>query len=109
MGQRTPYHGSGAVIAVRKGASLLRRVPAFAASAPARWLKSCARPLLRQRMEQDDGWFYAILSAQIKHDRPDVILNQDMRGVSARFLAEMKPHYRVLVGQHAVATVHDGF
>jgi spore maturation protein CgeB len=88
-------------IAVRKGASLLRRVPAFAASAPARWLKSCARPLLRQRIEQDDSWFYAILSAQIKHYRPDVILNQDMRGVSATFLAEMKPHYRLLVGQHA--------
>ena len=88
-------------IAVRKGASLLRRVPAFAASAPARWLKSCARPLLRQRMKQEDSWLYEILSAQIKHDRPDVILNQDMRGVSATFLSEMKPHYRVLVGQHA--------
>ncbi len=88
-------------IAVRKGTSLLRRVPAVAASAPVRWLKSCAWPLLRQRMEQDDSWFYAILSAQIKHYRPDVILNQDMGGVSATFLAEMKPHYRFLIGQHA--------
>ena len=87
--------------AVRKGASLLRRVPAFAASAPVRWLKSCARPLLRQCLEQDDSWFYAILSAQIKQCRPDVILNQDMGGVSATFLAEMKPHYRFLIGQHA--------
>lgn len=88
-------------IAVRKGTSLLRRVPAVAASAPVRWLKSCAWPLLRQRMERDDSWFYAILSAQIKHYRPDVILNQDMGGVSATFLAEMKPHYRFLIGQHA--------
>jgi spore maturation protein CgeB len=88
-------------IAVRKGTSLLRRVPAVAASAPVRWLKSCAWPLLRQRMEQDDSWFNAILSAQIKHYRPDVILNQDMGGVSATFLAEMKPHYRFLIGQHA--------
>lgn len=87
--------------AVRKGTSLLRRVPAVAASAPVRWLKSCAWPLLRQRMERDDSWFYAILSAQIKHCRPDVILNQDMGGVSATFLAEMKPHYRFLIGQHA--------
>jgi spore maturation protein CgeB len=87
--------------AVRKGTSLLRRVPAVAASAPVRWLKSCAWPLLRQRMEQDDSWFYAILSAQIKHYRPDVILNQDMGGVSATFLAEMKAHYRFLIGQHA--------
>lgn len=88
-------------IAVRKGTSLLRRVPAVAASPPVRWLKSCAWPLLRQRMERDDSWFYAILSAQIKHCRPDVILNQDMGGVSATFLAEMKPHYRFLIGQHA--------
>jgi spore maturation protein CgeB len=87
--------------AVRKGASLLRRVPTVAASAPVRWLKSCARPLLRQHMEQDDSWFYAILSAQIKHYKPDIILNQDMGGVSAAFLAEMKPHYRFLIGQHA--------
>jgi hypothetical protein len=52
-------------------------------------------------MEQDDSWFYAILSAQIKHCRPDVILNQDMTGVSATFLEEMKPYYRFLIGQHA--------
>jgi spore maturation protein CgeB len=87
--------------AVRKGASLLRRVPAFAASAPVRWLKSCAKPLLRLRIEQNDSWFYEILSAQIKHYKPDVILNQDMGGVSAAFLAEMKPYYRLLIGQHA--------
>jgi hypothetical protein len=87
--------------AVRKGASLLRRVPAFAASTPVRWLKSCARPLLRLGMEQDDSWFYEVLSAQIKHCKPDVILNQDMGGVSAMFLGEMKPHYRILIGQHA--------
>jgi hypothetical protein len=87
--------------AVRKVASLLRRVPALAASAPVRWLKSCARPLLRPHMEHDDCWFYDILSAQINHCKPDVILNQDMGGVSAAFLAEMKPHYRFLIGQHA--------
>jgi hypothetical protein len=87
--------------AVRKGARLLRQAPAVAASAPVRWLKSCARPLLRRHMEQDDSWFYKILSAQIKHYAPDVILNQDMAGVHATFLAEMKPHYRLLIGQHA--------
>ncbi|RPH82019.1 MAG: glycosyltransferase family 1 protein [Nitrospiraceae bacterium] len=91
----------GPATAVRKGSGLLRRVPTVASSAPVRWLKSCARPLLRPRMKQDASWFYDILSAQIKHDKPDIILNQDMGGVSVAFLAEMKPHYRFLVGQHA--------
>jgi spore maturation protein CgeB len=46
-------------------------------------------------------WFYEILAAQIKYYEPDVLLNQDVGGISTKFLQEMKPHFRLLVGQHA--------
>jgi hypothetical protein len=37
----------------------------------------------------------------MKHYRPDILLNQAMDGISSRFLREMKPHIRLLVGQIA--------
>jgi len=46
-------------------------------------------------------WTYDILAAQIKHHRPDVLLNQAMDGISNRFLKEIKPDAGLLVGQHA--------
>lgn len=46
-------------------------------------------------------WYYEILAAQIKHFRPDVILNLAMDEISSTFLCEMKPYTRVLVGQIA--------
>jgi spore maturation protein CgeB len=46
-------------------------------------------------------WFYDILAAQIKYYKPDVLLNQAMDAISTRFLQEMKPYVRVLVGQIA--------
>lgn len=46
-------------------------------------------------------WFYEILAAQIKHYRPDILLNQAMESLSGEFLREMKPYLRLLVGQHA--------
>jgi spore maturation protein CgeB len=44
---------------------------------------------------------YEILAAQIKHYKPDVLLNQAMDGISSHFLKEMKPYIRLLMGQHA--------
>jgi spore maturation protein CgeB len=44
---------------------------------------------------------YEILAAQIKHYKPDVLLNQAMDGISSQFLKEMKPYVRLLMGQHA--------
>jgi len=44
-------------------------------------------------------WFYAILAAQIKHYRPDVLLNWAMDGISTSFLLELKEYVRLLVGQ----------
>jgi spore maturation protein CgeB len=49
----------------------------------------------------DDSWFTDILAAQIAHYRPDVLLNQAMDGVAADFLHELKPHVRLMAGQHA--------
>jgi spore maturation protein CgeB len=49
----------------------------------------------------DDSWFTDILAGQIAHYRPDVLLNQAMDGVAADVLQELKPHVRLLVGQHA--------
>ena len=49
----------------------------------------------------DRRWMYEILAAQIRHYRPDVILNQVLDGISGEFLREMKPHARLLAGQFA--------
>jgi hypothetical protein len=46
-------------------------------------------------------WFYEILTAQIKHYKPDVLLNQAMNGVRNDFLREIKPYVKLLVGEHA--------
>ena len=51
-------------------------------------------------------WFYDILAAQIKQFRPDVLLNQDV-ALSSKFLREMKPYMRLLVGQHAATRLPD--
>ena len=45
-------------------------------------------------------WFYKILSRQIQHHRPDVLLNQDVGGIRPGFCREMKPYIKLLVGQH---------
>jgi len=45
-------------------------------------------------------WFYDILAAQIKHYKPDVLLNKDIVGISTRFLQEIKPRVKLLVGAH---------
>ncbi len=50
---------------------------------------------------KDQRWLYDILAAQIRHYRPDVLLNQAMDHISGRILGEMKQHARMLVGQIA--------
>jgi len=47
------------------------------------------------------GWFYGILAAQIRHYKPDVLLNMAMDGIDSCFLQEIKPYVRLLVGQIA--------
>src|SRR6266850_1684690 len=52
-------------------------------------------------------WLYDILAAQIRHYKPDVVLNLTMNGLSSRFLQEMKRYFRLLVGQHAATQPTD--
>jgi spore maturation protein CgeB len=46
-------------------------------------------------------WIYEIVTAQIKHYKPDVLLNQAMHGINNDFLRGIKPYVKLLVGQHA--------
>ena len=48
---------------------------------------------------QDDRWLYEILSAQIKHYQPDVLLNNDMH-LSTAYFQQIKPCVRLLMGSH---------
>jgi spore maturation protein CgeB len=52
-------------------------------------------------------WFDEILAAQIRHYKPDVLLNLAMPGISSYFLQEMKPDVRLLMGQHAASPLPD--
>jgi spore maturation protein CgeB len=45
--------------------------------------------------------FYEVLMAQIRHYRPDVLFNHDLHRISPEFLRQVKPHVKLLVGQHA--------
>lgn len=46
-----------------------------------------------------NDWLLDVLAAQIRHHRPDVILNQSMGGVSGRFLRSLEGHFGLLLGQ----------
>jgi len=48
---------------------------------------------------QDPRWFYDILTAQIKHYRPDVLLNKDMY-LSTTYFRQTRPYMRLLIGSH---------
>ena len=79
---------------------VLRQARRVAARTPLRYLKPLFRPLMHA-LDRPQTWFYDILSAQIMHYKPDVLLNQAMDGISSRFLKEIKPHVRLLIGQIA--------
>jgi hypothetical protein len=42
---------------------------------------------------KDKRWLYDILTAQIKHFKPDVLLNDDM-SLAPAYFREMKPYFR---------------
>ena len=50
---------------------------------------------------QLNRWFYEILAEQIRHYKPDVIVNLAMDGINTGFLQETKRYTRLLVGQIA--------
>ncbi len=85
---------------------ILRRARQAARKTPLRHLGSLLRPTTRI-LDDRSWWYYQILAAQIEHYQPDVILNHDIAGISTRFLKEMKPFYRLLVGQHAAMPLNE--
>jgi hypothetical protein len=58
------------------------------------------------RVKKPD-WFYDILAAQIKHYKPDILLNQSMDGIRCGFLEEVKPCVKLLIGQHAATQLSE--
>jgi len=56
---------------------------------------------------QSNAWFYAVLAAQVKHYRPDVLHVQDMNGTSAAFLREVRPYVKLITGQIACPLAPD--
>lgn len=55
------------------------------------WMRKIVRP----------EWMRRVWTEQIRDYRPDVLYVQDMNGIDAEFLREMKSHCRLLVGQIA--------
>jgi hypothetical protein len=49
----------------------------------------------------DPTWMRAALAAQIRHYKPEVILNLDVRLIDPPFLKEANPSVRLVIGQHA--------
>lgn len=80
----------------------------LAARTPLRYLKPLFRPVL-DSLESRPAWFYEILAAQIKHYKPDILLNQAMGKISSHFLKEIKGHTRLLVGQIASPLPREDF
>lgn len=65
------------------------------------WKRRPDFPWMSFRFGQRPIWMYEVLAAQVKHYKPDVLLNQAMVGIDCRFMREMKPYVRLLLGQHA--------
>jgi spore maturation protein CgeB len=84
----------------------LQRVRRMAARSPLRRLKWFFRPVLRA-LDRQQSWYYDILAAQIKHYKPDVVLNQAIEGIESKFMKEMRPHLRLLIGQQAATQPAD--
>jgi len=79
---------------------VLQRARKLTAQTPVRWLRPLYKPLLHT-LDRSQLWLYDILEAQIKHYKPDILLNQAMNSISSHFLRRMKVHTQLLVGQIA--------
>lgn len=88
-------------VIVRSRQKALQKARHIAARSPLLYrIGSFLYPIIR-RVDMRQEWFYEIMAAQIKHYKSDVLLNQAMDGISGRFLREMKPYVRLLIGQIA--------
>lgn len=87
-------------LVVQRTGTTLQRARRKLARTPVRYLKLFLRSFLRS-LDLYQSWVYDILAAQIRHYKPDVVLNQAMDVISSCFLVEMKPFIRLMVGQIA--------
>ncbi|HYR84151.1 MAG TPA: glycosyltransferase [Terriglobia bacterium] len=78
-----------------KAGGLLRTAKRLATVAPLRYLKPMLRLLLPVRAS------FQVLAAQVRHYRPDILLNQAMDEIPDDFLWEIKSDVRIIVGQIA--------
>jgi len=91
----------GKEAAIHKGAkTALEVVRRLGAKTPMRRLGGRLQSAGRS-LGGENTWFYDVLAAQIRYYKPDVLINQAVDGISSRFLSEMKPLVRLIVGQHA--------
>jgi len=99
-------HIEKSTISERWVREVLLHVHRIVSKTPLHHLKSFLQPILGSLVGQQ-SWFYDILAAQIKYYKPDVVLNLDVNSTRSRFLREMKPYVRLLVGQHAATKLSD--
>src|SRR5690242_13883495 len=84
---------------------VFQRAVNIAAKTPLRRLRSFVPGKIRSARQ--DTWYYDILAAQIRDAKPEIVLNEAMNWVSSDFLRQMKPHIRLLVGQHAASKLRE--
>jgi hypothetical protein len=82
----------------KRSRKILEALRPVAAKLPLRHLKPVLRPMAKR---VSGNWMYGVLEAQIRHYKPDVILNQAVEIISDDFLMTMKPNVRLIVGQIA--------
>ena len=84
----------------RRLASTWKQIKRVLRRTPLRYAKGLLRAVSRKRQETNTA-FYQILSHQIRCYKPDVVMNLSMNRITNIFLKEMKPNFRILVGQIA--------
>jgi len=81
----------------QRSKSFLQSARRIAGKTLLRHLKPLFQPFLRS-LNDHQTWFYEILAAQIKHYKPDVLLNLAMDSISTSFLQDMKGYVDFLIG-----------
>jgi hypothetical protein len=90
----------------RRQYRLLRKLIALAGRTPLRHIGPLLRPALSS-LNADQKWFYSILVSQIRHYKPEIVINLNMAAIKTGFLREMKPSLQLLIGQHAATRLSE--
>lgn len=98
---REQYGPAACEVSDNSTPTLVQRLRRITGRTPLRKLKPFLTRWLDRRVSHQRSWAEHVLAEQIRHYRPDVVLNQDMCWAGGHFWHEMKPHIRLLVGQIA--------